>query len=216
MHGRSLEKRVLAIGFLALVAPLVGCGGSSAPPNCGTEQPCGGDVVGAWSFAGACTNVAGENADLMAACPGASIGAAGISLTGLLTFNADQTYTASNWHETFSITETVPFSCTGAAACSDGNGTTSETQDGVMITATTTCTGTTICTCRVSGNLSIASDAGSYYVTGTTLDMLGPATGGTFPYCVEENRLHLIQLSATMTTPMGQAVITSDIVAQKK
>ena len=46
--------------------------------------------------------------------------------------------------------------------------------------------------------------------------MLGPGTSGTFPYCVEENRLHLMQLSATMTTPMGQAVITSDIVAQKQ
>ena len=46
--------------------------------------------------------------------------------------------------------------------------------------------------------------------------MLGPATSGTFPYCVEENRLHLMQLSTTMTTPMGQAVITSDIVAQKQ
>ena len=46
MRGRSFERRLLAFGFLALAAPLVGCGGSSAPPNCGVEQPCGGDVVG--------------------------------------------------------------------------------------------------------------------------------------------------------------------------
>jgi hypothetical protein len=216
MRGRSFERRALAFGFLALAAPLVGCGGSSAPPNCGVEQPCGGDVVGTWSLAGVCSNVSAANAELMASCPGASIGSSGVSLTGSLTYNADLTYTATNWHESFSITENVPLSCTGATACSEGSGTDSQTQDGVTITITTTCTGTTVCTCRVSGNLSITSDASTYYITGTTLDMLGTSTSGSFPYCVEENRLHLMQLSTTMTTPMGQAVITSDIVAQKQ
>jgi hypothetical protein len=201
-----------------LAAPLVGCGGSSAPPNCGIEQPCGGDVVGNWSFAGVCSNVAASSAEVMAICPGASIGGSSISLTGSLIFNADGTYTASNWHETFSLTETVPLSCAGGStsSCAENNGTTTETQNGVSATVTTTCTGTTVCTCRLSGNLSIASDAGSYTIAGTTLDLLGPATSGTFPYCVEEKRLHLMELSATMTTPMGQAVITSDIVAQKQ
>jgi hypothetical protein len=216
MSGRWFETRWLAFGLLALAAPLVGCGGSSGPPNCGAEQPCGGDVVGAWSFAGVCSNVSAASAEAMAACPGASIGAASTSLTGLLTFNADQTYTASNWHETFSLTETVPLSCTGAVTCADGNGTSSDTQNGETISVTSTCTGTTVCTCRLSGTLSLTSDVGNYYITGTTLDMVGPATSGTFPYCVEEKRLHLLALSTTMTTPMGQAVITSDIVAQKQ
>src|SRR5439155_25225670 len=137
-----------------------GCGGSSNPPNCGAEQPCGGDVVGAWSFAGACSNVSATNAELMAACPGASIGGSSVSLTGALTYNADLTYTATNWHESFSVTETVPLTCAGATACSANNGTDSQTQDGLTVTITTTCTGTTVCTCRVSGNLSITSDAG--------------------------------------------------------
>ena len=103
------------------------------------------------------------NAELMAACPGASIGSSSVSLTGTLTYNADLTYTATNWHESFSITETVPLTCAGTTACSEGNGTDSETQDGETITVTTTCTGTTVCTCRVSGSLSITSDAGDYY-----------------------------------------------------
>jgi hypothetical protein len=218
MRGWSFERRLVAFGFLALAAPLVGCGGSSGPPNCGVEQPCGGDVVGSWTFAGACSNVSATNAELMVACPGARIGSSSVSLTGALTYNADLTYTATNWHETFSVTETLPLTCAGAdmTACSDANGTVSDTQGGETITITTTCTGTTVCNCRLSGSLSLTSDAGSYYITGTTLDMTGPATSGTFPYCVEENRLHLIQLSTTMTTPMGQAVITSDIVAQKQ
>jgi len=216
MNGRSFERRLLAFGVLALAVPLVGCGGSSGPPNCGAEQPCGGDVVGTWSLAGACSNVSAASAELMASCPGASIRGISVSLTGALTYNADLTYTATNWHELFSATETVPLTCAGATACSEGSGTDSQTQDGTTITITTTCTGTTVCTCRVSGELSITSDAGDYYITGTTLDMLGLSTSGAFPYCVEQNRLHLIQLSTTMTTPMGQAVITSDIVAQKQ
>jgi hypothetical protein len=216
MRGRSLQWRSLAFGFLALAVPLVGCGGSSGPPNCGAEQPCGGDVVGTWSFAGVCLNVSAASAAREAACPGASIGGANVSLTGGLTYNADLTYTATNWHESFSVTEIVPLSCAGATTCAEGNGTDSQTQNGKTITVTTTCTGTTVCTCHVAGDLSLTSDTGDYYITGTTLDMLGPATSGTFPYCVEEKRLHLMQLSATMTTPMGQAVITSDIVAQKQ
>jgi hypothetical protein len=218
MHERSFETRSLALGLLVLAAPLGGCGGSSAPPNCGIEQPCGGDVVGAWNFAGVCSNVTAANAELMAICPGASIGGSSIALLGSLIFNADGTYTASNWHETFSLTETVPLSCAGAGAtsCTENNGTTTDTQDGVKIAVTTACTGTTVCTCRLAGNLSIVSDTGAYTIAGTTLDMAGPATSGTFPYCVEEKRLHLMELSATMTTPMGQAVITSDIVAQKQ
>ncbi len=218
MHGRSFEARTLALGLLVLAAPLVGCGGSSGPPNCGIEQPCGGDVVGAWSFAGVCSNVAASSAELMAICPGASIGGSSISLTGSLEFSAEEVYTASNWHETFSLTEIVPLSCagTGITSCSQNDGTVTDTQNGVTITITTTCTGTTVCTCRLSGNLSIVTDVGYYTITGTTLDMLGPATTGTFPYCVEEKRLHLMALSTTMTTPMGQAVITSDIVAQRQ
>ena len=108
--------------------------------------------------------------------------------------------------------------CAGknAGGGSVGGPSTTDTQDGVKIAVSTACTGTTVCTCRLSGNLSIESDAGAYTIAGTTLDMAGPATSGTFPYCVEGNRLHLMQLSTTMTTPMGQAVITSDIVAQKQ
>src|SRR5690348_15227398 len=88
--------RVLATG--GLVAALAGCGGSSGAAHCGTTQPCGGDVVGAWSFQGTCQNVAASSADLAATCPGASISASSVVLTGGLTFNADLTYAATNWH----------------------------------------------------------------------------------------------------------------------
>ena len=215
MGGRTFARRLLALGLLTLAPAGAGCGGSSAPPNCGQEQPCGGDVVGAWSFLGACQNVKAASTDVMGVCPGASITSANTSLTGSLTFNSDLTYTASNWHETFTLTETVPLSCTDGTACADGNGTSTDTNNGMTVSVTVNCTGTTVCNCRLSGTLSLTSDTGTYALSGTTLQMTGAATSGGFPYCVEENRLHLMQLSTTMTTPMGQAVITSDIVAQK-
>ena len=40
--------------------------------------------------------------------------------------------------------------------------------------------------------------------------MDGAATSTTLSYCVEENRLHLVQMNTTAT---GQSVIMSDIVA---
>lgn len=216
MRGRSFERRLLGGGLVALAALFGGCGGSSGPPHCGAEQPCGGDVTGTWSLAGACSNVSAASAELAAACPGASLSGYAVSLRGMLTFNADQTYTASNWHETYAATETVPLSCTEFATCGEGSGTVSDSSNGVSITIDTSCTGTTVCTCRISGTVSITSDLGNYYISGTTLDLTGAATSGPFPYCVEEGRLHLMQLSTTMTTPMGQAVITSDIVAEKQ
>jgi len=211
--------RVLAAGELvaALALFTTGCGGGSGAAHCGTTQPCGGDVVGAWSFQGTCTNVAAASADVAAACPGAAITAESVALTGGLTFNADLTYAATNWHETFSVTETVPLSCaTGATSCADLSGTTSDSANGTTINITTTCSGTTVCSCRGNGTISVGSDVGTYSIAGTTLTMSGASTSGDFSYCVEESRLHLVQVSTTMTTPTGQAVIKADVVLGKQ
>ena len=57
---------------------------------------------------------------------------------------------------------------------------------------------------------------GTYSIAGTTLTMSGASTSGDFSYCVEESRLHLVQVSTTMTTPTGQAVIKADVVLGKQ
>jgi hypothetical protein len=217
MKGRSFARR-LVVGLLAF-APLVGCGGSSGPPNCGKEQPCGGDLGGTWSFLGLCSNVAVENQNLQAACPGRAINGLGASLTGQITYNpSDMTYTASNWHEVFSLTETIPLSClSGMATCAEMNGTTTDSTTGTAATATVTCTGTTVCNCHVSGNVTLtAPDTGTYVLYGTTVDMTGAETSGTFPYCVEEGRLHLMTLTTQVNMPLGPEVVTTDIVAMKQ
>ena len=134
----------------------------------------------------------------------------GVSLTGTFTFNADSTYTATNWREDFVATQTSPLSCTGETSCAAANGTESDTMSGSTMTITTSCTGTSTCTCRTNGLFIVSSDLGSWTAAGTTLTMDGPATATTLSYCVEENRLHLVQMNTTAT---GQSVITSDIVA---
>jgi hypothetical protein len=203
--------------LVALALFTTGCGGGSGAAHCGTTQPCGGDVVAAWGFQGTCSNVAAASSDLAADCPGASISANSVALTGGLTFNADLTYTATNWHETFSGNEILPLSCaTGVTSCADLGGTVSDSENGTTINITTTCTGTTVCSCRINGNLSVTSDVGTYTIAGTTMTMTGASTSGDFSYCVEESRLHLLQVSTTMTTPTGQAVIKADVVAGKQ
>lgn len=203
------------LGALALFT--TGCGGSSAPAHCGTTQPCGGDVVGAWNFLGTCSNVAAASADLAATCPGESVTGNSVTLTGDLTFNTDLTYTATNWHETFSGTQIVPLSCaTSVSSCAELSGTESDSTNGASVNITTTCTGSTVCSCRISGTLTVLSDVGTYAIAGTTLMLTGSSTSGNFSYCVEESRLHLMQLSTTMTTPTGEAVIKADVVAGKQ
>jgi hypothetical protein len=219
MNGWSFARWLIVVGFLASTAPLSGCGGSSGPPNCLQEQPCGGDVGGTWSFLGVCSNVSFENQQLQAACPGRSIGGLGASLTGQITFNpSDMTYTAANWHEMFSATETLPLSCLdGATSCAALSGTTTDTSTGTAVTTTVTCSGTTVCTCHVAGNLTLATaETAAYTIAGTNLVLSGTETSGNFGYCVEGNRLHMMTLETNAAMPLGPEVITSDVVAMKQ
>ena len=215
MHTRaSAMGKMAAAAVLVLAAATGACGGGhSPPPNCLQLAPCGGDVVGTWTFIGTCTDIAAQSDSLAEFCPGAAINAFGVSLTGTFAFNADSTYTASNWHELFVATETIPLSCAGGATCAEGNGTETETMPGSTVTVTTTCTGTSTCTCRVNGMLELSSDAGTWTTSGTTLTMTGGATSSNLSYCVEENRLHMIKTSTTSTR---QTTRVSDIVAVRQ
>jgi hypothetical protein len=212
MEGRTFVAgsiRNVAAGALALGLSATACGGgSSAPPNCLQVSPCGGSLVGTWSFLGTCSDVAAQSAQASALCPGFTINSAGMALSGTFTFNADFTYVATNWHETFVINETVPLSCAGVAACADRNGTitTTNAPSGQTTTLTTSCTGAATCACRLNGTLSIPSDSGTWVTSGTTLDLSGAATAGTLPYCVEGDHLHLLDFNDA-----GQPV--SDFVA---
>jgi hypothetical protein len=208
---------MLALGAISII----GCGGGhghAAPPNCLQAQPCGGDLVGTWSFLGTCSNLPAENQQLQASCPGASLSSVSGTLTGLLAFNADGTFTATNWHEAFGGRETLPLTCAGGSTCAERNGTTTDSTEGVTVTTTTSCTGTSTCVCRLSGMLSVTTGSGTYSTSSAVLSLTGLPVASTFSYCVEENRLHLMQVATIVSTnpPSETATILSDIVAERQ
>jgi len=212
MHKRASAIRTMAAAVGVVLAASTGaCGsGHSPPPNCLQVAPCGGDIVGTWTFIGTCTNVAALNDQLGDGCPGAAFNAFGVAVTGTFTFNADLTYTASNWREDFVIVETLPLMCHGGPTCADANGTQTDSMIAGTSTVTTTCTGSSTCTCRVNGTFTVSSDAGTWTTAGTDLTMYGTATSTSTSYCVEEDRLHLIQTNTSVT---GESFRISDIVA---
>jgi hypothetical protein len=194
-------------GALMCVLLAAGCGPSSgdsnAPAGCLKFQPCGGDVVGTWKFLGGCTSqqgLADLSAQLEASCAGASITDFDIGLSGTITFSADLTY-STNAIETITVTESIPLSCTGFSTCAAVQSATANT--------TATCTGTTTCTCRITGSPP-GNETGTYTISGTSLTMVGPDDTETDGYCVENGRLHVISLSDTTGTAIG------DFVAQKQ
>jgi len=213
MHKRASAMRTMAAAMVAALAASTGACGSgdrSPPPNCLQVAPCGGDIVGTWSFLGTCTDLATLNDQIGDSCPGAAFNAFGVALSGTFTFNADLTYTASNWREDFVFAETLPLMCAGAASCAEANGTETQSTAGSTTTVTTTCTGTSTCSCRINGRFTVSSDAGTWATAGSDLTMYGSSTSTSLAYCVEENRLHMI---GTSTTATGQSARISDIVA---
>ena len=150
--------------------------------------PCGGSLVGTWSFTAGCYQLAPGTLDpTKGSCPQVSV-AATVDLTGSVTFNSGGTF-SSNETTAVSFTIDVPAACLadagitscaslggggdgGAAAMSDGKGGCTETQMQPTQTKSNTGTYTT------SGNQFTATggDGGSgnntpldYCVSGTTL-----------------------------------------------
>jgi hypothetical protein len=208
------DPRTCVVGVLAISLSIVGCGGGgAAAPHCAQVEPCGGDVVGTWKFAGACINNAAVSAELAAVCPGASINVSSLSVSGSITFNSDLTYSGSSVTMAETATESIPLSCTGQASCAA----LSMSSNGM----TATCSGTSVCTCRVTASASGTAagglgSAGTYSTYGTTLTLQSSSTT-TGSYCVQGTELHLVSVDSTMNMgPMGMATITSDLVALKQ
>ena len=198
--GRNLDdtgdmknrfQGVSFVGLAVLVASASSCGGSSGggggvggPLGCAQVEPCGGDVLGTWKLTAGCINTAALTATIAAFCPGASASAAALTVSGTVTYNADMTYVASGVSEAVTVTEVVPISCTGQSSCAAFAqsliaGSTDPTE-------TATCTGSSTCTCKISGTTTLMTESGSYSTAATTLSMI-PATTGTQSdndYCV--------------------------------
>jgi hypothetical protein len=212
MRGRTHTRRnsIPAAATLALALTGAACGGSgaSAPPNCLQALPCGGDVVGTWSFLGGCLDAAAQTAQLEEFCPGSRVNGYGLAISGTLTFSANFTYSTSTWTQTFASSLTTMASCLGFPTCADASQAIDESSPVMTRQQVTTCTGTTTCSCYTSGTATLSPDAGTWRTAGTTLDMLGASSMIT-DYCVEGDRLHLLTVDAS-------GALLADLVAERR
>jgi len=209
--GKVLWACVLA--GVAAVASGCGSGAKSTPANCDQVQPCGGDVVGTWKVDGACANAAQENIELQttATCAGEVLDGAALNVSGSVTFNADLSYTISSWQKTAVLAETAPLSCLPASSCAS-------VSAGAGATAQFTCVDASggKCNCTLIYPDMFSADVGTYAISGETVNLTGAQSADSFPYCVEGPRLHLLTVSTTRVGPNGEAIVLSDIVAEKQ
>jgi hypothetical protein len=176
-----------------------GTGGTSGG-GCGSVQPCGGSLVGTWTINDVCIN-APPTTD--PSCPGYTVSDVSATETGTLTFASGGTYTA-NVNTTVSYTEVTPASCIDPATCAD-------LEDSYVASGTpATCTGTTVCTCRITVTATGGGETGTYATSGSTLTVT-PSAGNpsTMGYCVQSDSVHFLHFNTA-----GQ--VTTEEIAQRQ
>ena len=220
--GASWRPRVLGRSLAVLIAALAlfeaSCGGDGGG-SCGKVAPCGGNLVGSWTFTGACVTRAGVMTDLAgdfaSFCPTATVGAAAETASGMIAFNADASY-AVDITQSASLTIDVPASCIAGASCS-AYAAAIEAQGDPSIQSVS-CQGTSVCVCTLVTAPQSMTDSGTYSTSGTVATLASVSGGGSTggDYCAQGNELHLLTVDRTMNMgPMGQAIVDEDIVATK-
>ena len=109
-------KTKLSVSCVALAVFLFGCGGNSglspSPPSaldaCHNPPACGGDIVGSWSIASTCLGV--DLSSYTDGCPDSVAQANGYQITGMVTYDADMTFTLMSML-TGSVTVRYPTAC---------------------------------------------------------------------------------------------------------
>lgn len=160
---------------------------SSPPPTCdrnfGSNDACGGDLVGTWNIIESCGPGYFES-ELQKFCPVARLTMAEASAGGRITFNADTTY------ETLLVLTLdgqfrIAPACHTAVECS---------QYGQLIQlkhgGAVTCTGGTAdpCDCSYVGPFLDDLD-GSWFAASNTVTVENGTEQLVAPYCVDQNRL---------------------------
>ena len=190
---------VIAAG--ALGAPACGSNGSD---RCGEVQPCGGDVVGTWTWSRACPSAAAYTAQANGSCRGSVVNSISQDVGGTLTFNADLTFHFENATNTLATNNSFPIDCQAVATCAALDRHEANTTQSID----TTCTGTTTCTCDSRVSTFGQTVTGTYSTAGTALTMVLGTVATTGGYCVEGNRLHQITLGTNQSTN-GQILVDS-------
>ena len=199
-------------------------GGSPAdggpPGTCGNVQPCGGEVVGNWTFTETCQSSARFAASAMkfstmaeqSWCPGQTLVGIEPEAAGSLVLDGVGTYTLALEFGGY-IDINYPASCIAGASCDDATaGFQAQIEAGTFPNPSVTsiaCSGSSSCLAtRRSTAPQYAS--GTYALSGNVLSFTA-ATGVVTNkgYCVAGNTLHILDTSTGST---GQTAIDSDLV----
>jgi hypothetical protein len=185
--------RLAAILLLSLVPALGAASCGSGAPACQPSfTPCGGNIVGTWSFATTC----GMQNLTSTSCPGESFNLSP-NVSATFTFNADGTF-SENATVDETGTETIPLSCLGGTVTDCTKLDQSGTFSGLTFSVSN-CSGTAAegCTCTITetGTLSLT---GTWTAAGTNLSLAsnGGKPGTPIGYCVSGSALLIAENSA--------------------
>jgi hypothetical protein len=187
--------------------------GLGGPNKCGQVQPCGGDVVGDWTIAGACVDPdAITNDDIESVktlCP---------TLTYKTSYKASgsASFTSTNYiydiQQTVTAIIDVPASCLKNfnLTCADVDMLLEQQVGSGADAPTVNCSGSGGCTCILSAPANIA-ESGTYTTDGNSLytTPTGSDAAEATPFCVDGSTLHVIQMNDE-----GSDVV-SDIIGKK-
>jgi len=186
-----------------------------APATCGTVDPCGGDPTGTWKVLGGCLP-SGNFDGGTPTCTQVQI--LTLAFRGTMTFNADMTYTATNFTEDRAEVDTTPISCWGykQTTCAEED---KALKEGVAAFpgGYASCTGSTTCACTVAQTgQTVIGGSGTYSLNGNLINFATATSSYSgFSYCVQDGFFHLLSAeSVTYGTGPPTTVIGEDIVAQ--
>jgi hypothetical protein len=232
----DLMKSLRRIMVLLVAASVAGCasgdsagaggtdgGGQTGGGACGTVQPCGGSIAGAWTVSSACIlDGALLGFDATSICATATIVPKKVTSTGGISYAANQTY-QSTGTIAIDVTLTIPTACFAAGrTCVALNDVyaqqmqTDPTLTGATCAASGSTSGST-CVCEVS-TLQDTGESGTYATSGSTLTTTAMGeTAESGGYCVQGNELHEVVLDMTVPMgPMGTAKIGADLVFKRQ
>jgi hypothetical protein len=154
--------------------------------NCPAFTPCGGDVVGAWSYTRFCT--ANPFAGVTQLCPTAQVNGLQGTVRGGILFGQDTVSRQTDIRA--SATLVVPAACANfVGGCPGLQGNLQASFPG----ATCTAGATGDCSCPLSWSRSDAA-SGRYTVAGNLVSVVG---GASYEYCVAGDQLQFRQVGDT-------------------
>ena len=200
-----MTTRTLATAVPALVVAGFGCGAGSGG-SCGATQPCGGDLVGAWTITAGCSSRSVAASELMTIvggpCPTLAITSTEDHPSGTITFNADLTFTAS-YSITGSITAAVPARCFDEMPCAALEAFLG--MEGLLVHG---CTGTATCACTIDRVPQTLDGAGTYVASGNLLELHPDGAPIVLKqFCAAGSTLHL--------TGVNGSTIVEDLVLDR-